>query len=296
MFDCRTCLYRVILWSVNSIRVVVIWSLPYYSCSRSLCFQCASGRPLPLCGGMFQCCASPAVYAPCWGRGVVSVVVGRFLVLCMFYLPYRAARRLCRLWRSHQRHCSCACAHTSATPCPLPVTCTALLIHSCSAGMHAFRCVFSPPVSLHCPTRGGPHQQLSLRLPACTAFTCDTCLKCVENLPLWVPACLARPQEVALIHSEGILAGEMKHGPLALVDENLPIVVVATRDSMYKKMESIIQQLLARSARLFIVCNEGDEAMKAYEAKGCKLIQVCSGWVGSGSAAWLMVAGAGRGS
>lgn len=50
--------------------------------------------------------------------------------------------------------------------------------------------------------------------------------------------------------------------------------VVATRDSMHTKMESVIQQLLARSAKLFILCNEGDESMKAYEQSGCKLIQV----------------------
>ncbi|KAJ9519758.1 hypothetical protein QJQ45_013440 [Haematococcus lacustris] len=83
-----------------------------------------------------------------------------------------------------------------------------------------------------------------------------------------------KTKEVALIHSEGILAGEMKHGPLALVDENLAIIVVATRDAMYKKMDSVIQQLLARSAKLFILCNEGDEAMRAYEKQGCHLIQV----------------------
>lgn len=41
-------------------------------------------------------------------------------------------------------------------------------------------------------------------------------------------------KEVALMHSEGILAGEMKHGPLALVDENLPIVVIATRDQCFR--------------------------------------------------------------
>ncbi|EFJ45967.1 hypothetical protein VOLCADRAFT_105759 [Volvox carteri f. nagariensis] len=81
-------------------------------------------------------------------------------------------------------------------------------------------------------------------------------------------------KEVALIHSEGMLAGEMKHGPLALVDKHMPIVVVATRDGMLKKMESVIQQLLARSAQLYILCNENDESMKQYEEKGCKLIQV----------------------
>lgn len=41
-------------------------------------------------------------------------------------------------------------------------------------------------------------------------------------------------KEVSLMHSEGILAGEMKHGPLALVDETLPIVVIATRDSCFR--------------------------------------------------------------
>ncbi|KXZ56100.1 hypothetical protein GPECTOR_2g982 [Gonium pectorale] len=88
------------------------------------------------------------------------------------------------------------------------------------------------------------------------------------------PRCsLPTIKEVALIHSEGILAGEMKHGPLALVDEHLPIVVIATRDGMYKKMESVIQQLLARNAQLYIVCNENDEGMKQYESRGCKLIQ-----------------------
>ena len=88
-------------------------------------------------------------------------------------------------------------------------------------------------------------------------------------------------KEVALIHSEGILAGEMKHGPLALVDEHLPIVVVATRDSMYSKMNSVIQQLLARNARLMIVCTEGDDNMKQYvKDHDCQLIEVrwCDLW------------------
>ena len=52
----------------------------------------------------------------------------------------------------------------------------------------------------------------------------------------------AQVKEVALLHSEGILAGEMKHGPLALVDETMPLIVVATRDSSYRKQESVVQQ------------------------------------------------------
>ena len=63
------------------------------------------------------------------------------------------------------------------------------------------------------------------------------------------------------MHSEGINAGEMKHGPLALVDEKLPIVVVATMDSMHNKMQGDIQQLMARSANLIIICNEDDDDM-----------------------------------
>jgi glucosamine--fructose-6-phosphate aminotransferase (isomerizing) len=81
-------------------------------------------------------------------------------------------------------------------------------------------------------------------------------------------------KEVALIHSEGINAGEMKHGPLALVDEHLPIVVLATKDNMHRKMDSVIQQLLARNAKLVIVCNPGDAAMVKYAAAGCRMIEV----------------------
>ncbi|CAM0874372.1 unnamed protein product [Alopecurus aequalis] len=65
-------------------------------------------------------------------------------------------------------------------------------------------------------------------------------------------------KEVALMHSEGMLAGEMKHGPLALVDENLPIIVIATRDTCFSKQKSVIQQLLSRKGRLIVMCSEGD--------------------------------------
>ena len=100
-------------------------------------------------------------------------------------------------------------------------------------------------------------------------------------------------KEVALIHSEGILAGEMKHGPLALVDEHMPILVVATKDDMYQKMHSVIQQLLARKARLIILCNEGDELMEQYATRpDCQLIEVCSwGGTGTGGFRWVMCFG-----
>ena len=81
-------------------------------------------------------------------------------------------------------------------------------------------------------------------------------------------------KEVALMHSEGILAGEMKHGPLALVDDALPIVVVATRDRMHGKMLSVIQQLRARGARLIVVCTEGDDDVRSIVSPQCTLVEV----------------------
>ncbi|KAL8542228.1 hypothetical protein ACS0TY_003188 [Phlomoides rotata] len=80
-------------------------------------------------------------------------------------------------------------------------------------------------------------------------------------------------KEVALMHSEGILAGEMKHGPLALVDETLPIVVIATRDACFSKQQSVIQQLHARKGRLVVMCTKGDAA-SVYVGGSCRIIEV----------------------
>jgi glutamine---fructose-6-phosphate transaminase (isomerizing) len=70
-------------------------------------------------------------------------------------------------------------------------------------------------------------------------------------------------KEIALIHAEGALAGELKHGALALVDAALPVLVIATRGAMYRKMVSVLQQLKARGARLIVICNEGDAEVPA---------------------------------
>ncbi|XP_019051727.1 PREDICTED: glutamine--fructose-6-phosphate aminotransferase [isomerizing] 2 isoform X1 [Nelumbo nucifera] len=80
-------------------------------------------------------------------------------------------------------------------------------------------------------------------------------------------------KEVALMHSEGILAGEMKHGPLALVDENLPIVVIATHDACFSKQQSVIQQLHARKGRLIVMCSKG-EASLVCPGGSCRVIEV----------------------
>ncbi|TPX44925.1 glutamine---fructose-6-phosphate transaminase (isomerizing) [Synchytrium endobioticum] len=65
-------------------------------------------------------------------------------------------------------------------------------------------------------------------------------------------------KEVSYMHSEGILAGELKHGPLALVDEHMPVILIMTKDSLYPKVGSALQQVTARKGEPIIVCNTGD--------------------------------------
>lgn len=85
--------------------------------------------------------------------------------------------------------------------------------------------------------------------------------------------CALKVKEVSLMHSEGILAGEMKHGPLALVDETLPIIVIATRDATLSKQQSVIQQLQARKGRLIVLCTKGDAEILCPNG-GCRIIEV----------------------
>jgi glucosamine--fructose-6-phosphate aminotransferase (isomerizing) len=65
-------------------------------------------------------------------------------------------------------------------------------------------------------------------------------------------------KEISYIHAEGYPAAEMKHGPIALIDENMPVVVIATKDSVYNKVISNIEELKARRGRVIAVANEGD--------------------------------------
>ena len=70
-------------------------------------------------------------------------------------------------------------------------------------------------------------------------------------------------KEISYIHAEGYAAGEMKHGPIALIDENLPIVAIATRTAVYEKVVSNLQETKARDGILISIIDEGDEEMKA---------------------------------
>ncbi|KAJ7032037.1 hypothetical protein C8F04DRAFT_1109005 [Mycena alexandri] len=77
-------------------------------------------------------------------------------------------------------------------------------------------------------------------------------------------------KEISYMHSEGILAGELKHGPLALIDENMPVIIIMTQDSLYPKVQSAFAQITARKAQPIVLCNEGDEGIPA----GAKTIRV----------------------
>ncbi|MGI6259511.1 MAG: glutamine--fructose-6-phosphate transaminase (isomerizing) [Anaerolineaceae bacterium] len=78
------------------------------------------------------------------------------------------------------------------------------------------------------------------------------------NMPIAYEGAL-KLKEISYKHAEGYPAGEMKHGPIALVDKDLPVVVIATRDPWYEKMISQIEQAKARSGNVLAVATEGDE-------------------------------------
>lgn len=66
-------------------------------------------------------------------------------------------------------------------------------------------------------------------------------------------------KEISYIHAEGYPAAEMKHGPIALIDENMPVVVVATKDDTYEKIINNIQEIKARKGKVIAIVTEGDD-------------------------------------
>ncbi len=77
------------------------------------------------------------------------------------------------------------------------------------------------------------------------------------NFPVALEGAL-KLKEISYIHAEGYPAAEMKHGPIALIDEDMPVVVTATQDSSYEKVVSNIQEVKARKGRVIAVTTEGD--------------------------------------
>jgi glucosamine--fructose-6-phosphate aminotransferase (isomerizing) len=81
------------------------------------------------------------------------------------------------------------------------------------------------------------------------------------NYPVALEGAL-KIKEISYIHAEGYPAAEMKHGPIALIDENMPVVAIATRDPLYDKIYSNLQEVRARKARLITIATEGDTEMQ----------------------------------
>jgi glutamine---fructose-6-phosphate transaminase (isomerizing) len=77
------------------------------------------------------------------------------------------------------------------------------------------------------------------------------------NFPVALEGAL-KLREISYIHAEGYPAAEMKHGPIALIDEDMPVVFIATKDSSYEKVVSNIQEVKARKGRVIAIVTEGD--------------------------------------
>jgi glucosamine--fructose-6-phosphate aminotransferase (isomerizing) len=82
------------------------------------------------------------------------------------------------------------------------------------------------------------------------------------NFPVALEGAL-KLKEISYIHAEGYPAAEMKHGPIALIDEAMPVIFIATQDSSYEKLVSNIQEVKARKGKVIAVVTEGDTSVRA---------------------------------
>lgn len=81
------------------------------------------------------------------------------------------------------------------------------------------------------------------------------------NYPVALEGAL-KLKEISYIHAEGYPAAEMKHGPIALVDEDMPVVFIATHHQLYEKVVSNMQEVIARKGKILAIVTEGDELVK----------------------------------
>ncbi|MDD2365075.1 MAG: glutamine--fructose-6-phosphate transaminase (isomerizing) [Desulfuromonadaceae bacterium] len=82
-----------------------------------------------------------------------------------------------------------------------------------------------------------------------------------KNFPIALEGAL-KLKEISYIHAEGYPAGEMKHGPIALIDENVPVVVLVPKGNSYEKTISNMEEVITRGGRVIAVCSTGDEEVK----------------------------------
>ncbi len=90
------------------------------------------------------------------------------------------------------------------------------------------------------------------------------------NYPVALEGAL-KLKEISYIHAEGYPAGEMKHGPIALIDENMPVVCIATRDHLYEKVASNIEEVRSRGGKVIALVTEGD---KGLDGKADHIIEI----------------------
>lgn len=81
------------------------------------------------------------------------------------------------------------------------------------------------------------------------------------NYPVALEGAL-KLKEISYIHAEGYPAAEMKHGPIALVDSEMPVVFIATHHQLYQKIISNMQEVISRGGRILAIVTEGDETVK----------------------------------
>ena len=97
------------------------------------------------------------------------------------------------------------------------------------------------------------------------------------NYPIALEGAL-KLKEISYIHAEGYPAGEMKHGPIALIDEDMPVVVIALKDRHYEKVMSNMEEVIARGGRVIAICTEGDVDV-AHKAESVLYLPECSEWI-----------------
>ncbi|MFD2246675.1 glutamine--fructose-6-phosphate transaminase (isomerizing) [Pontibacter ruber] len=94
------------------------------------------------------------------------------------------------------------------------------------------------------------------------------------NFPVALEGAL-KLKEISYIHAEGYPAAEMKHGPIALIDENMPVVVIATKDSSYEKIVSNVQEVRARKGKVIAIVTEGDTTIPAMADYVIEIPETC---------------------
>jgi glucosamine--fructose-6-phosphate aminotransferase (isomerizing) len=93
------------------------------------------------------------------------------------------------------------------------------------------------------------------------------------NYPIALEGAL-KLKEISYIHAEGYPAGEMKHGPIALIDEKMPVVALATHDHVFEKMQGNIQEAKARGGSIIAITTKGDRTLRELLGKNDSLIEI----------------------